>query len=168
MNTAKTRRDQIVASLSDKAYRDAFVASIIRIGLPSQIREMRLRRGWSQSALGARAQMPQALISRFERKGYEGFTLSTLRKLAAAFDVGLKVRFVSYSELVDDAAYPEFDDLDVCSFTEDVRLEDGMVGRLSGTSAQGLVVLSSKKNTRSEVALPQAVLFQAKAMVENA
>ncbi len=122
MSTDTTRREQIAVSLRDKTYRDAFVASLITIGLPSQIREMRLRRELSQEELGARVGMRQALISRFERKGYEAFTLKTLRKLASAFDVALKVRFVPFCEAVDDAAYPGRTPLDVASFEEDLRL----------------------------------------------
>jgi transcriptional regulator with XRE-family HTH domain len=121
--TKSSKREQIARSLGVKAYRDAFVASLITVELPAQIREMRLNREWSQADLGARAGMPQAQISRFEQTGYGEFTLTTLRKLASAFDVALKVRLVAFSELVDDAAFPELHGLDVPSFGSDIRLE---------------------------------------------
>jgi len=83
---------------------------------------MRLSRGWTQEELGRLAQMPQTQISRLERKGYENFSLSTLMRLASAFDVALKVKFVAFSELVDEAAYPEANELDVPSYSKDPGL----------------------------------------------
>jgi hypothetical protein len=45
--------------------------------------------------------MTQHAISRLESQGYGKPTLTTLKRLAAAMDVGLIVRFVPFSELVD-------------------------------------------------------------------
>jgi hypothetical protein len=45
--------------------------------------------------------MNQNAISRLERPDYGKATLTTLRRLAAAMDVALIVRFVPFSELVD-------------------------------------------------------------------
>lgn len=118
------RRHQMARSLATKAFRDAFVTSIIRMRLPSQIREMRMRRNLTQAQLGELAGMRQALVSRFETKGYERFTLSSLRRIASALDVGLKVQFVPFSELLDDSVYPERRQLDVCSFDSDPFIEN--------------------------------------------
>lgn len=128
MSIPTTRRSHLVASLSDEEYRHEFVGSQIRIRLPAQIREMRLSRGWTQMELGERAEMRQARICALERLGYENFSLTTLRRLAVAFDVALKVRFVPFSELVDNAVHPEHDDLDVPSYDADLRLSDSITG----------------------------------------
>lgn len=125
MNTSLTRRQQVVMSLSAKADREAFVEALISVGIPAQLHEMRERRGWTQTELGKRAAKAQALICKYEGFGYGKFTLKTLRELAAAFDVGLKVQFVPFSELVDEDVYPELKGLDVPSFDEDWRLSDG-------------------------------------------
>jgi hypothetical protein len=45
--------------------------------------------------------MPQNAISRLESPDYGKLTLTTLRRLAMAFDVGLIVRFVPFTEMVD-------------------------------------------------------------------
>ncbi len=165
MNTT-TRREQIISSLASKRAREAFVASLIRIGLPAQIHELRDQRGWSQGELGRRAGKTQTVISRFESFGYEAFTLSTLKELAAAFDVGLKVRFVAFSELVDDASYPRVKDLDVPSFVDDARLEihDASTFQFSaGTITEfGIgpdAVRTQYSGTTSEV--PGSLMFQA-------
>lgn len=118
-----TRRKQIVASLKDKEYRDAFVGSLIRVRLPAQIRELRRARGLSQAKLADTCQMQQSQISKYEQMGHDEFSLATLKRLASAFDVGLKVCFVPFSELVDqETAYPDTLSLDVPSFTDDHRL----------------------------------------------
>ena len=44
----------LVKELSDKEFRDAYIAEDIKIGVASQIRALREARGWSQSELGQR------------------------------------------------------------------------------------------------------------------
>lgn len=123
--TNKSRREVIVERLRNKEYRDEYVSALISIGLPSQIREVRLARGWSQTKLASRARVHQSQISGFERKGCDSFTIATLLSLASAFDVGLKVRFVPFSELVHEDIHPERFDLTVPSFAEDAGLSEG-------------------------------------------
>ena len=62
---------------------------------------MRDREGWSQEALAEKVGMNQNAISRLENPDYGKPTLTTLKRLAAAFDVALAVRFVPFGELVD-------------------------------------------------------------------
>jgi transcriptional regulator with XRE-family HTH domain len=64
-----------------------------------QIRAMRDVRGWSQDELAAASGVTQASISRCERIGYGKQNITTLLKLAEAFDVGLDVSFVTFREL---------------------------------------------------------------------
>jgi transcriptional regulator with XRE-family HTH domain len=117
-----TRREQIVSSLRLKEYRDEYVAARVGIGLPSQIRQMRKVRGWNQTDLAKRAGMHQSQISDFERSGCESFTANSLLRLASAFDVGLKVRLVAFSELVQEDANPELYEVNVPSFGQDILL----------------------------------------------
>lgn len=100
-----------------KAHRDAFVASQINVGLPFQIRALRKQRGFNQQELAKIAGMLQPRISAMEQVGGGQLNLDTLKKLAAALDVGLLVKFVSFSELIkwsndfspDDFSVPSFD-----------------------------------------------------------
>jgi transcriptional regulator with XRE-family HTH domain len=117
------RRDQIVASLRDKEYRDLLVAEEIESGLPFQIRAMRQARGWSQRALADRTQMTQEGISRLENLDYGKYTLTTLKRLASTFDVALVVRFVPFSQLVDWVANLSPEDLAVPDYEHDSGLE---------------------------------------------
>ena len=91
----------LVAELIDKEYRDAYVASQIRIGLPFQIRALRKAKGWTQDQLAEYAGMSQPRIAEIEKPGERSLNLATLLRVASAFDVGLAVNFVPFSEVID-------------------------------------------------------------------
>lgn len=96
----------LIAELRDKAYRDAYVASQINIGLPFQARALRHARKWTQEELAERAGMSQPRIAEIERPNKRRFNLETLLRIASAFDVGLQVRFVPLTDIIrDDEAF---------------------------------------------------------------
>ncbi len=80
----------------DKVFAHAYLAELQDLTLAAQIRVLREQRDWSQQELAEFAGMAQARVSLLESADYSGRTLTTLRKLAAAFDVGLCVSFVPY------------------------------------------------------------------------
>ena len=116
------KKTKTIARLkAGKAEREAFVTSQINIGLPFQIRALRKQRGWDQKKLADEAGMAQPRISAIEKIGGASLNLETLKRLAAAFDIGLVVRFAPFSELAQwsDNFYP--DDFAVLSFDEDIE-----------------------------------------------
>jgi transcriptional regulator with XRE-family HTH domain len=119
MNIFKRRR-KLMTELIEKEYRDAFVSSHIDIGIPFQVRALREQRGWTQKELAQSAEMKQERISAIENPNYKNqFSLKTLKRLASAFDVGLIVRFVPISELVEWEIKLSPEALKVLSFKED-------------------------------------------------
>jgi transcriptional regulator with XRE-family HTH domain len=70
-------------------------------GIAHQLRASRDRLEWSQQELAEEAGMNQNAISRLESPGYGKPTLTTLKRLAAAMDIGLIVRFVPFSQMID-------------------------------------------------------------------
>lgn len=69
--------------------------------MPSQIRALRLKSEMPrQSDLAKAAGVHQSRISMFETPGAANMTLETLAQLAAAFKVGLVVKFVPFSEML--------------------------------------------------------------------
>ena len=86
--------------LRNKAYRDGYTEAQVSIEVPFQIRALRKARGWTQAQLAKRCGIPQARISHLEQPGRDPLSLRTLYRLASAFDVGLLVQFVSFSEMV--------------------------------------------------------------------
>lgn len=80
--------------------RQYFVASHLSKTLAFQVRALRDKRGWTQKDLGEHAGSTQNGVYKLESM-VGSPTLTTLKKIAAAFDVALIVRFVPFSELVD-------------------------------------------------------------------
>lgn len=80
--------------------RESYIRSKLSVLLPAQIRSLRLRREMKQAELGAEAEMKQGRISVLERIGEVSFSIETLIKLAAAFRVGLMVKFVPMREML--------------------------------------------------------------------
>jgi len=100
MNMNHTNQ-KVKKAMSNKEYRDGFVEEHIRTGIPFQIRALREKEQWTQKELGQRAnKMAQERICVLEDPDYSKFTISTLQKLASAFDVGLMVRFVPFSRIL--------------------------------------------------------------------
>lgn len=120
-------KSKVITKLQNKEYRDAFVGSQINIGLPFQIRALREQREWNQSELAKRTGMLQPRISAIESPGGSKLNIETLRRLASAFDVGLLIRFVSFSELVDWAEKFSPDTFVVPSFVEDQLSKDSLL-----------------------------------------
>jgi transcriptional regulator with XRE-family HTH domain len=83
-----------------KQTRAQFVSSQIDKGIAYQLRALRDRQELSQEKLAELVGMNQNAISRLESPRYGRPTISTLKRLAAAFDVALVVRFVPFSYLV--------------------------------------------------------------------
>jgi transcriptional regulator with XRE-family HTH domain len=133
-------RQQIIVSLEDRAARDYFVNAHISNGLAFQIRTTREARGWSQQELAERSGKRQGEISRLEDPDYGRYSLTTLRRLAAAFDVALIVRFAPFSQLVDWAVGLSPQDLAVPSFDADEHLTDTGDFRLVGESLEAPVL----------------------------
>jgi transcriptional regulator with XRE-family HTH domain len=107
-------------TLSNKTNRDDFVFDTVDDSIAVQVYSMRRRRGWTQEALAENTGTKQSGVCRWEN-GEPPQSLTTLKKIAAAFDVGLIVRFVPFSEMVQGDSQPV--DKHVPSFNED-RLRD--------------------------------------------
>ncbi|WP_394762569.1 helix-turn-helix domain-containing protein [Phenylobacterium sp.] len=123
--------EELIRQLSDKEFRDEFVADQVRSRIALMIRALREERGLSQSELGRCAGKPQNVVSRLENPDYGKESLQTLLEMAAAFDLPL---------LVD---IPEWDD-----WLERTRQVDkSMLARTSFNA--GLFVQQAKENKAS-------------------
>lgn len=111
--TSRSSGERLFASLTTPEERVGFVEAGIDEMLAAQIRGMREARGWSQRELGERAGMAQATICALENPNYSRYSLRTLKRLAAAFDVGLNVRFTPFSALAAQAVTITHDDFTV-------------------------------------------------------
>lgn len=95
-------RDSIAKKLSNKAYRDHYARNIVIHGLAHQIRENREARGWTQEFFAKKMGegVRQTTVSRLEDPSYGRYSVSTLFKVASAFDVALSMRLMSFSRFL--------------------------------------------------------------------
>lgn len=80
-----------------KADRDRFTRIETACSVSTQIRALRVMRGWTQRELAERAGMRQERISALEAAPLPGCSVATLLRLAKAFEVGLTARFEPWS-----------------------------------------------------------------------
>ena len=97
----KTKSEQMWENLSDPDFRKQFIDEHVDVGIAFQIRSLRNRQQLKQSDLGKLMNVKQPLVSSWENPDYGRYSLKTLKDLANAFDVGLLVRFVPFSKLID-------------------------------------------------------------------
>ena len=129
-----------------KETREKFVSSHVDKGTAFQIRAMRDRQEISQMELAGMIGTNQNNISRLESSNYGKATLTTLKKLASAFDVGLVVRFVPFSQLINWVSGTPFWDrglsthaLGVSSFEEEENtISDATLVEISAPAAVSL------------------------------
>ena len=93
---------QIRDSLASKEYREALAIEHVNTTIAIQIRKMRENSQWSQNDLADRLGKHQQTISQWENLDYGRHSITTLKALASAFDVALLVKFIPFSELVED------------------------------------------------------------------
>lgn len=96
-----SKKEQMWENLSDSDFRKQFINEHVDVGIAFQIRSLRNRQELFQSDLAKLLGVKQPLVSSWENPDYGRYTLKTLKDLANAFDVGLLVRFVPFSTLVD-------------------------------------------------------------------
>jgi transcriptional regulator with XRE-family HTH domain len=122
--TTPNQKDQLWKSLEDPEYRHQFVEEGINVGIAFQIRALRTRQGLTQKRLADKLTTgQQPAVSSWENPNYGNYTLKTLKDLAKAFDVGLLVRFVPFSELVDRTARLTHDAIAPPSFGEEQKAQ---------------------------------------------
>lgn len=109
----------IWGKMRDKEYRDAFISAHISNTISAQIHAMRKARNWTQSELALRCDMKQSRISALEGPDFENVEISTLQRLASAFDVALSVRFVPFSEIAKASTSMTHSDFRVADFSGD-------------------------------------------------
>ena len=114
--------------------------------IAAQINATRKARGWTQSDLAKKSGMAQNRISVLEDNDYENTSLTTLKRLASAFDVALVVRFVPFSEGLEWASNMTADKLAPRKFEEDHYRDIS-----SATSSIGIPVVTEGTSSNTSI-----------------
>ena len=137
----------IYSKLEDPDYRQAFVASQINIGIPFQLRALLRATPWTQKQFAERAGMLQPRISAMLKPGGAKFNIETLRRLAAALDVALIVKFAPFSELVRLAENFDPDGFSVPTFEQE---KESQASTSSSAAAEDLGELAEMRALNAE------------------
>ncbi len=84
--------------------RYAYSESVANAYVSEQIKRLREDRGLSQEELAALVGTKQSGISRLQSKDYSAWKVETLRKLAKAFGVRLRISFEEFGTITEDIA----------------------------------------------------------------
>jgi len=123
-----SRKSLAKGLLKAKEFRDAFVSARITQTVAMQARVLREERRLSQADLAKELGTSQNAIYRLENPSYGKNSISTLRKVASFFDVGLVVRFERFSGIVDWVTDMDSESILVPSAEKDVRLQRAAMG----------------------------------------
>lgn len=132
------------SKFKDKEYRDEYAAAQFDIELPFQIRALREARGWSCKELAERSGIPARSLTKLEETG-QGTLITTdiLCRLASAFDVGILVQFISFSELVYRAESLHPGTFKIASFDDDALALPKTTSQKMDTEKNVYVIVAS-------------------------
>jgi transcriptional regulator with XRE-family HTH domain len=137
----------LVPEFDDKEYAHAYMDEISNIAIATQIKVLREQRNWTQKQLAEAASMKQERICALEDVDYDAWTIKTLRKLAKAFDVTVKVSFEKFSTSLIDISKIDRETLQRKSRQEDLK-EFSRNGYGSGEISWGKPVKTGQSNVR--------------------
>lgn len=104
--------------LHERDFRAAYIRAKLDVLIPSQLRALRNEK--TQSQIAEETGMKQARISAMETPGLVNFNRETLVRMAATHNVGLVVKFVPFSEMLEwENGYSQ-DDFNIARLSEDI------------------------------------------------
>lgn len=108
----------------DKETRTIYADESLNTYIATQLKVLREQRGWTQAELARHAGMAQPRIALLEDVNYSSWSVNTLRKLAAAFDLRLSVKFDTFSSLLPEIEGLSRNTLERDSFGDDAWFHD--------------------------------------------
>ncbi len=124
--------------IRDEEYRNSYAQSFMNSYVAAQIKVLREKQEMTQQQLAEKIGTKQAGISRLENVNYSAWKVETLRKLARAFHVRLKISFEEFGTLPDEVEGFSRAGLARRKFEEDPVFSDVPVGRHLGINTQSL------------------------------
>lgn len=122
MNTSTISNQLRRTNRKSKKARESFVAEQMGSTVAAQIFTMRSTNRMTQQKLAEAINSVQTRIPVLEDPSYQNYSVQTLLRIAAAFDVGLVVRFVPFKQIEDWAGSSTAQDLLPPSFQEEEKL----------------------------------------------
>jgi transcriptional regulator with XRE-family HTH domain len=133
-------RDILKEEFQDIEYRQAYAEDFSNTSIATQIRVLREQRGLTQEDLAKRIGTKQAGISRLENVNYSSWKTETLRKIAHAFDVRLRITFETFGTLLDEAETFGRKNLERYSFADDPMFHEQVAAPSEAQTSTNAVI----------------------------
>ena len=117
-------QDTLREELRDEDYRYAYAEEFLNTLVATQIKVLREQRDLTQQELADLIGTKQAGISRLENVNYSAWKTETLRKLARALGVRLRITFETFGTLLDDGARFSPQNLERPEFADDPAFQE--------------------------------------------
>jgi transcriptional regulator with XRE-family HTH domain len=144
------RTEKLIDQLSEKEYRDEFVADQVRGRIALLVRALREQDGrkWSQTDLGERMRKPQSVVSRIENPDHK-VSLQTLLEVAAGFDLPLYVDILDWDDWFRRMSDFSTDKMHRQSFDAERLIAQAQAAALSATQARKECDANSDSSVRA-------------------
>jgi transcriptional regulator with XRE-family HTH domain len=139
---------QLEKDLRNEESRCVYADTVTNAFISAQIRSLREQRDLSQDELANLVGTKQSGISRLERPDYSTWKVETLRKLAKAFGVRLRIRFEEFGTLVDEITGFNDKNLLPRKFEDDPAFKEGTRRSHRRTFRKRRRISSENRNTR--------------------
>jgi transcriptional regulator with XRE-family HTH domain len=126
----------------DEEYRYAYAEDFLNTSVATQIRVLREQRGLTQEDVAQKLGTKQAGISRLENVNYSAWKTETLRKIARALKVRLKITFETFGSLVDEAETFSRKNLERVAFEDDPRFSESISSSAEPLSMPRSIVMN--------------------------
>lgn len=154
--------DRLLHELQDREYREGYDEALLDHVIASQIKVIREQRDLTQTGLAKAAGMKQSRISEIEDEDYGSWSINTLRRVAHALGVRLRVYMEEWSTILEDVERSDRNDL------ERRRFEDDPVFRLGPKALKNadeiVKATISMAQTTQAIAFPLVGVREAKRM----
>lgn len=145
--------NRLIYEFMDKDYAHAYMDSHQSSRIATQIKVLREQRGLTQKQLAELSKMKQERISALEDVDYDAWTISTLRKLARAFDTTLQISFIPFSQGIQDIAdfgsnhlQVESREIDLNNFRKHILSQDMEKIKFDFENNDGMTIFSTIVN----------------------
>jgi transcriptional regulator with XRE-family HTH domain len=124
--------DDLANLFQDEERRYAYTETFLNTYVAAQLKALREQSGMSQGELATIVKTKQSGISRLENANYSAWKIETLRKLARAFGVRLKISFEEFGTLIPEVENFRKDTLSRRKFVDDPSFKP--TGKSRGSS----------------------------------
>ncbi len=116
--------EKLFRAFKSKEYAHGYVEEFLNANIATQIKVLREQKGWTQKELASITGMEQSRISLLENVNYDKWSISTLKKLAEAFDVTLNVSFENFTTKIREIENFSRESLERKSRMDDLTFQD--------------------------------------------